>query len=161
MNPTRLGDQLLAALTADPAQFTPPLMDVWITRFDSWDVCDQVCLNVFRHPDFAFARARAWSTREPEFEKRAAFALLATLAVHRKTEPTQTFLDFLPVIAQAADDDRNFVKKAVNWGLRQIGKRPSETCLTAALDLAEELTTRDSKSARWIGRDAMRELLRR
>lgn len=153
--------QILAALTADPKQFTPELMDAWITRFDSWDVCDQVCMNVFRHTDHAFAKAREWATHRPEFEKRAAFALMATLAVHRKTEPHQTFLDFLPLIERAADDDRNFVKKAINWALRQIGKRASETCLAATLDLAEELTTLDSPSARWIGRDALRELSRR
>ena len=153
--------QILAALTADPKQFTPELADAWITRFDSWDICDQVCMNVFRETDFAFAKAREWAHREPEFERRTAFALMATLALKRKTEPHQTFLDFLPLIAQAADDDRNFVKKAVNWALRQIGKRASETCLAATLDLAEELTTRDSPSARWIGRDALRELSRR
>lgn len=150
--------RILAALTADPRQFTPALADAWIPRFDSWDVCDQVCINVFRDTDFAFAKVRAWAPREPEFERRAAFALMATLALKRKKEPHQTFLDFLPLIARAADDERNFVKKAVNWALRQIGKRDSETCLAAALDLAEELTTRESRSARWIGRDALREL---
>lgn len=153
--------QILAALTCDPKQFTPELADAWITRFDSWDVCDQACMNVFRHTDFAFEKAREWATREPEFERRAGFALMATLAVHRKEEPHQTFLDFFPLITQAADDDRNFVKKAVNWALRQIGKRNSDTCLAAALDLAETLIARESKSARWIGRDAFRELSRR
>lgn len=153
--------QILAALTADPHQMTPERADVWITAFDSWDVCDQVCLNVFRHTNFAFIKVREWAQREPEFEKRAAFALLATLAVHRKQEPHRTFLDLLPLIAGAADDERNFVKKAVNWALRQIGKRASETCLVAALDLADELSRRHSPSARWIGRDAMRELSRR
>ncbi len=153
--------QILAVLTADPKQFSPELADAWITKFDSWDVCDQACINVFRETDFAFAKVREWAAREPEFERRTAFALMATLALKRKKEPHQTFLDFLPLLDRAADDERNFVKKAVNWALRQIGKRDSETCLAAALDLAEELTTRDSKSARWIGRDALRELSRR
>ncbi len=152
--------QILAALTADPRQFTPELADAWITKFDSWDVCDQVCINVFRETTFAFAKVREWAPREPEFERRTAFALMATLALKRKKEPHQTFLDFLPLITRAADDERNFVKKAVNWALRQIGKRQSEICLAAALDLAEELITRESKSARWIGRDALRELSR-
>ncbi len=152
--------QILAALTADPKQFTSELADAWITKFDSWDICDQTCINVFRETDFALAKVREWAPREPEFERRTAFALMATLALKRKKEPHQTFLDFLPLIAHAADDERNFVKKAVNWSLRQIGKRQCETCLIAALDLAEELTTRESKSARWIGRDALRELSR-
>lgn len=153
--------QILAALTADPQQFTPELADAWITKFDSWDVCDQMCINVFRETDFAFAKVREWAPREPEFKRRTAFALMATLALKRKKEPHQTFLDFLPLIVQAADDERNFVKKAANWALRQIGKRQSDTCLAAALDLAESLIARESKSARWIGRDAFRELSRR
>ena len=153
--------QLLAALTADPNAFTPDLMDAWIRDFDTWDICDQVCLNVFRRSPHAFARVSAWADREPEFERRAAFALLATLAVHAKKEPDKTFLALLPFIDKAASDERNFVKKAVNWALRQIGKRRSETLHTAALDLAEDLSTRESKSARWIGKDALRELTRR
>lgn len=152
--------RILAALVADPQQFTPALMDAWITAFDSWDVCDQVCMNVFRRtpPALAFAKVQEWSQREPEFERRAAFALLATLAVHAKQEPDATFLALLPLIEQAATDERNFVKKAVNWALRQIGKRPSATLHTAALALAEQLAACDSRSARWIGRDAVREL---
>ncbi len=153
--------QLLAALTADPKAFTPDLMDVWIRDFDTWDICDQVCMNVFRRSAHAFAKVSAWADREPEFERRAAFALLATLAVHAKKEPDETFLASLPLIEDAAADERNFVKKAVNWALRQIGKRRSETLHTAALDLAEDLSTRESKSARWIGKDAVRELTRR
>ena len=120
-----------------------------------------MCINVFRETDFAFAKVREWAPREPEFERRTAFALMATLALKRKKEPHQTFLDFLPLIVQAADDERNFVKKAVNWALRQIGKSQIDTCLAAALDLTESLIARESKSARWIGRDAFRELSRR
>ena len=135
-------------------------MDAWVAGFDSWDVCDQMCLNAFRHTSHAFAKVREWAHREPEFEMRAAFALLATLAVHRKEEPDETFLDFLLLIEEAATDGRNFVKKAVSWALRQIGKRRASTaCHAAALALAESLAAhRGSASARWIGKEAAREL---
>lgn len=151
--------RILAALVADPRQFTPELMDAWVTGFTSWDVCDQVCGNVFRHTPQAFAQVRRWANREPEFERRAAFALLATLAVHAKREPDATFEGLLPLVERAADDERNFVKKAVNWALRQIGKRSSPALQAAALALAAKLATHPtSKSARWIGHDAVREL---
>ena len=152
--------RLLAAFIADPAAFTPELMDAWIKDFDSWDVCDQVCLNVFRRTPHAFAQVKTWSTRQPEFERRAALVLLATLALHAKKEPDETFLGLLPLIAHAASDERNFVKKATSWALRQIGKRPSPACHAAALALAEKLVAGEEKSARWIGRDAARELRR-
>lgn len=153
--------QILAALTADPKQVTPELMDAWVGDFDSWDLCDQVCMNVFRRTPHAFDKVRAWADRHPEFERRAAFALLATLAVHQKREPNSTFLELLPLVERAAEDERNFVKKAVNWALRQIGKRSDPTCHAAALALAESLAEHPtSKSARWIGRDAVRELMR-
>lgn len=152
--------RLLASLVADPRALTPEQMDAWVVGFDSWDLCDQMCLNAFRHTPHAFDKVRAWAHREPEFERRAAFALLATLAVHRKRETDGTFLEFLPLIEEAATDERNFVKKAVNWALRQIGKRRSSpACHAAALALAEKLAAHpDSSSARWIGRDAAREL---
>lgn len=150
--------RMLAAFIADPKQVTPALMDAWITDFDSWALCDNACVHLFRRTPHAFAKVRAWADREPEFERRAAYALLATLAVHAKREPDQTFLDLLPLIDRASTDDRNFVKKAVNWALRQIGKRNSETCHTAAIALAEKLAQRDSPAARWIGHDALREL---
>lgn len=151
---------ILAGLVADPRQLTPEQMDAWVAGFDSWDVCDQMCLNAFRHSPHAFAKVREWALREPEFERRAAFALMATLAVHRKQEPDRAFLDLLPLIETAATDERNFVKKAVNWALRQIGKRRnSPACHAAALALAEKLATHPtSPSARWIGKDAAREL---
>ncbi len=151
--------RLLAAFIADPQQVTPQLMDTWAADFDSWDLCDQVCLTVFRRTPHAFAKVRAWAYREPEYERRAAFALLASLAVHAKAEPDDTFLAFLPLITDAATDERNFVKKAVNWSLRQIGKRPSPALHTAALALAETLAVHPvSKSARWTGKSAAREL---
>ncbi len=152
--------RLLASLVADPRQLTPEQMDEWVAGFDSWDVCDQMCINAFRHTPHAFARVRDWAVREPEFERRAAFALLATLAVHEKLEPDSTFLDCLPLIEEAASDGRNFVRKGVSWALRQIGKRRSSpACHAAALALAEKLAAHPtSVSARWIGKDAAREL---
>ncbi len=151
---------ILASLVADPRQLTPEQMDAWCAGFDSWDVCDQMCVNAFCLTPHAFAKVRAWADREPEFERRAAFALLAALAVHRKQEPDATFLELLPLIERAATDERNFVKKAVNWALRQIGKRRgSPACYAAALALAEKLAAHPaSASARWVGNDAAREL---
>lgn len=151
--------RILAGFVADPREFTPRLMDAWAAGFDSWDLCDQVCIAVFRLTPYAFAKVRAWSRRRGEFGRRAAFSLLATLAVHAKAEPDATFLGLLPLIEAAATDERNFVKKAVNWALRQIGKRPSRVLRAAALDLARKLSAHpDSASARWIGKDAVREL---
>ncbi len=152
--------RLLASLVADPRRLTEKQMDGWVADFDSWDLCDQMCMNAFRHTPHAFGKVRDWATREPELERRSAFALLATLAVHEKSEPDRTFLDQLPLIEPAATDERNFVKKAVNWALRQIGKRRgSPACHAAALALAEKLAAHpSSSSARWIGKDAVREL---
>jgi 3-methyladenine DNA glycosylase AlkD len=150
--------RLLAALVADPKQVTPELMDAWIVDFDSWALCDNTCLHLFRRTPHGFAKVSAWADRTPEFERRAAFALLAALAVHAKREPDQTFLNLLPLIERAADDDRNFVKKAVNWALRQIGKRNSPVCHAAAMALAADLAERTSPASRWIGKDALREL---
>ncbi len=150
---------LLAALVADPKQLTAKKMNEWIADFDSWDICDQMCIGPFRRTPHAFAKVDAWAGREPEFERRAAFALLAALAVHEKLESDATFLDRLPLIEHAATDGRNFVRKAVSWALRQIGKRQGPSCRPAALALAERLAAHpDSPSARWIGHDAAREL---
>ncbi len=149
--------QIMATIVDDPAQVTPEQMDSWIKDFDSWDVCDQACCNLFDKTPYAVAKIKEWSKREKEFEKRAGFALMAGLAWHSKTESDATFLSFLPLLSQAADDDRNFVKKAVNWALRQIGKR-NETLRHAAIATASDLKQRGSESARWIGSDAVREL---
>jgi len=132
-------------------------MEQWVQDFDSWDVCDQCCMNLFRKTPMAQQKAVAWSSRPEEFVKRAGFALMATLAVHDKKAGDETFLAWLPVIARAADDDRNFVKKAVNWALRQIGKR-NLTLNRAALETARQIQQLESKSARWIARDAIKEL---
>jgi 3-methyladenine DNA glycosylase AlkD len=155
---TRLHEpRILAALVDEPAEVTAEQMERWVRDFDSWDVCDQVCANLFDRTPFAYEKAAQWARREPTFERRAGFALMAALAWHDKRAADDRFLPFLPLIAEAADDERNFVKKAVNWALRQIGKRDvalNDACVT----LAEELSARESRAARWVGRDAVLEL---
>ena len=123
----------------------------------SWDICDGACINLFRKTPFAHARAVAWAGRDEPFVKRAGFALMATLAVHDKRAEDAVFLAYLPIVATAASDDRNFVKKAVNWALRQIGKR-NRALNAAAVACAEGLAERKSTAARWVARDALREL---
>jgi 3-methyladenine DNA glycosylase AlkD len=152
--------QLLAGMVAEPAQLTVAQMDHWVAGMRAWDVCDQACTNAFVRSPLAWDQIPRWAAREAEFEKRAGFALLAVAAVHQKQRPDAHFIARLPLIEAAADDDRNFVKKAVNWALRQIGKR-SEALREPALTLAERLFARSEPSARWIGSDARRELLRR
>lgn len=151
--------QILAGLVAEPARLTLAQMDHWVADLAAWDVCDQACLNAFVRSPQAWEAIPRWARREREFERRAGFALLAVAAVHHKQRPDSDFLACLPLIAAAADDDRNFVRKAVNWALRQIGKR-SPGLHGPALQLAQRLCERDEKSARWIGHDARRELLK-
>jgi 3-methyladenine DNA glycosylase AlkD len=149
--------RILATLVEEPARVTPAQMDRWAREFDSWDVCDQACQNLFRHTPHAFAKAAEWAHARPEFLKRAAFALMAGLTVSAKTAPDAQFEAFLPLIAEASTDERNFVKKAVNWALRQIGKR-NPRLSKLAIAQAEEILRIDSRAARWIARDALREL---
>ncbi|RZJ08325.1 MAG: DNA alkylation repair protein [Rubrivivax sp.] len=151
--------QILAGLVAEPAKLTMRQMDHWVAGMQAWDVCDQACLNAFVKSPLAWDAIARWAAREPEFEKRAGFALLAVAAVHQKQRPDADFLACLPLIETAANDERNFVKKAVNWALRQIGKR-SDALREPALTVAERLCGRPEKSARWIGSDARRELQR-
>jgi len=152
--------QLLAGMLAEPAHFTQAQMDHWVAGMQAWDVCDQACTNAFAASPLAWDAIPRWAVREAEFEKRAGFALLAVAAVHHKTRPDADFAARLPLIRAGADDPRNFVKKAVNWALRQIGKR-SPALREQALALAEELAAREPGPARWVGLDARRELLRR
>ncbi|NCT85307.1 MAG: DNA alkylation repair protein [Comamonadaceae bacterium] len=152
--------QLLAGMVAEPARLTAAQMDHWVAGLQAWDVCDQACLNAFVKSPLAWDAIPRWAARQPEFEKRAGFALLAVAAVHQKTRPDADFLARLPLIEAAAGDDRGFVMKAVNWALRQIGKR-SPGLYEPALTLAERLCLHEEKSARWIGQDARRELSRR
>ena len=149
--------RILAALVADPAQVTKGQMETWVADFDSWDVCDQVCMNLFDKTPFAYEKALAWSARRGEFVKRAGVALMASLAVHDKKAKDKQFSAFLETIVRESTDERNFVKKAVNWALRQIGKR-SPGLNRKAVSAAERIQKIDSKAARWIAKDALREL---
>jgi 3-methyladenine DNA glycosylase AlkD len=149
--------RVLASLVADPAQVTPQLMDSWVHEFASWDICDQACGNLFDSTPFALDKALEYSKAEPEYVKRASFVLMAEFAVHDKKATDDKFLALLPVIERESWDDRNFVKKAVNWALRQIGKRNS-LLRHAAIVTAERILEQDTKAARWIAKDALREL---
>jgi 3-methyladenine DNA glycosylase AlkD len=149
--------RILASLVDDPALVTSAQMERWVKDFDSWDVCDQVCANLFDKTKLAQRQALAWSKRPAEFEKRAGFALMAALASHDKTAPDAAFLKFLPAIARGASDERNFVKKAVNWALRQIGKR-NRALNRAAVRAARGIQKQESRAAKWVAADALREL---
>lgn len=149
--------RILATLVAEKKQVTPDLADAWTAEFQSWDLCDQACINLYVKLPFADEKIVQWEKSDTEYIKRAAFALIATSAVHRKKEPDELFLAFLPLIKRAADDNRNFVKKAVNWALRQIGKR-NKTLNAAALACAEEIAQMAAPSAKWIAADAIAEL---
>ncbi len=149
--------RILASMIDVPEQATDDQLEDWVRDFDSWDVCDQVCDNLFQHTRFAWDKVREWSTRDEEFVKRAAYALLSCLAWHDKAASDRQFIDCFPLIKAGASDPRNFVKKAVNWALRNIGKR-NPVLNKAAIELANELLTLGDKTANWVARDALREL---
>lgn len=149
--------RILAALVDDYRQVTEEQMEEWVKDFDSWEVVDQVCTKLFWRTPWAVAKVYEWAEREAEYERRAGFVLMCGLAVHHKKLPETELLAFLPLIEQYSTDPRNFVKKAVNWALRQIGKR-SLSLHTPALHLAASLARSQDKTARWIGRDAQKEL---
>jgi 3-methyladenine DNA glycosylase AlkD len=149
--------RILAALVDEPGKVTKAQMERWAEDFDSWDVCDQVCGSLFDRTPHAAEKARAWSARKPEFVKRAGFVLMAAKAVHDKGAPDEVFLSWLPIIEREAGDERNFVRKAVNWALRQIGKR-NRRLHAEALALARRLERHENKAARWVGADAVKEL---
>jgi 3-methyladenine DNA glycosylase AlkD len=148
--------RILAGFIEDPAQVTEAQMERWVSDFDSWDVCDQVT-EVFVRTPYAKRKIREWARRDEEFVKRAAFAMISELAWHDRAAPDASFEPFFKLIAAAADDERNYVRKAVNWALRNIGKR-NAALNRRAIALARELKGRDSRSARWIASDALREL---
>jgi len=150
-------ERLLASLVDEPAMVSKAQMEAWVADLDSWDVCDGVCGNLFDRTPFALDKAVEWSSREPEFQKRAAFALMASAAVHRKDLPDAAFASLLPVIRAQPIDERNYVKKAVSWAPRQIGKR-SSGLNSRAVRTAEQIERIDSRAARWVARDALREL---
>ncbi|PLX84844.1 MAG: DNA alkylation repair protein [Desulfuromonas sp.] len=149
--------RILASMIDDPAAVSMAQMEAWAADFDSWDVCDQTCNNLFRRTPYAWEKAAEWSGRPGEFVKRAGFVLMAVLAVHDKEAADERFEALIPLIAREATDGRNFVKKAVNWALRQIGKRNARLH-GLAVEAAGEVGRIESPSARWIGRDALREL---
>jgi 3-methyladenine DNA glycosylase AlkD len=149
--------RLLASMVDDPARVTEAQLEDWAAGFDSWDVCDQVCDNLFQHTAFAYPKAFEWSGRSEEFVKRAGFVLMACLAFHDRTAPDEKLARFFPVIVQASDDERNYVKKAVNWALRNLGKR-SPALNAQAVAAAQEIRGRGTPPARWIAADALREL---
>jgi 3-methyladenine DNA glycosylase AlkD len=149
--------RVIACLVGDPELVSDELLEAWVKDFDSWGVCDACCCNLFDKTKLAWRKAAAWSRREEEFVKRAGFTLMAALAVHDKAAPDERFLRFLPLVRRGATDERNFVKKAVNWALRQIGKR-NPALHREAVRTARELRILNSRSARWIAADALREL---
>lgn len=149
--------RILAGLVDDYKLVDEEQMEKWVKDFDSWDVCDQVCMNLFDKTKYAYKKAMEWSSRKEEFVKRAAFALMASLSVHDKKAKDEDFLKFLPIIKRESTDERNFVRKAVNWALRQIGKR-NKRLQKEAIRIAKEILKIDSKSARWIASDAIKEL---
>ena len=150
--------RLMAGFIDDADLVTEKQMESWAADFDSWDVCDQVCSSLFDKTPFAYAKAVEWSARDEEFVKRAGFVLMAALAVHDKKAADGKFLKFLPIIRREACDGRNFVKKAVNWALRQIGKSRNRRLNRAAIAAAGEIAAMDCRAAKWIAADALREL---
>lgn len=147
----------VAFLIDDPKQVTPEQMDAWCADFDNWATVDGACSYLFCRTPYAYEKAFEWAEREPEFEKRAGFSMMAYLAVHDKKASDATLATFLPILEKHAYDGRNFVRKAVNWALRQIGKR-NANLNKLAIDSAERIKAQYSPPARWIAADALREL---
>ena len=149
--------RVLAALIADPNIITNKQIEKWINQFDNWGVCDNACMNLFDKIPDAYEKAKKWTSQSKEFVRRTGFALMASLAVHDKKALNSEFIKFLPLIKKYSTDERNFVRKAVNWALRQVGKR-NLNLNKAAIKTAKEIQKINSKSAKWIAGDALREL---
>ncbi len=149
--------QIVAALIGEPDKLTEEQMENWVKDINSWDVCDQVCMNLFEKTPLVWQKIYHWSERKEEFVKRAAFALIACIAWHHKELADEKLIEFFPLIKRESTDERNFVKKAVNWALRHIGKK-NKNLNKAAIKLAKEIKEFDSKSARWIASNAIKEL---
>jgi len=149
--------QLLCAKICKPIEITEELMDEWITHFNTWEICDSFCMQLFKYHPLAVQKAIEWSIRKNEFEKRAGFVLMATYGFADKNAANEVFEQFFPKITEHVNDDRIYVKKAVNWALRQIGKRNVDL-QSKAIETANEILKQDSKSAQWIAKDALREL---
>jgi 3-methyladenine DNA glycosylase AlkD len=149
--------RILASIVDRPDQVTAGQMDRWVRALDSWDLCDQCCQNLFWRTRYADRKTRTWAGRRPEFVKRAAFALMASSAVKDRAAPDDRFLSYLELIEREATDPRNFVRKAINWALRQIGKR-NRRLHRAAVASARRIGRMDDRTARWVAGDALREL---
>jgi 3-methyladenine DNA glycosylase AlkD len=149
--------RMVCSFVDDPALVTPAQMDRWCRDFDNWAICDTICFHLFDRTPHAWAKATQWSRKRNEFEKRTAFALLWSLSVHDKRATDEQFVQGLALIERAAGDERHFVKKAVNMALRAIGKR-NRTLNAAAVAVARRLADSQEAAARWVGRDALREL---
>jgi len=149
--------RMMTAFLAQPELLSSAQMDRWCRQFDNWAVCDHLCFHLFDRSPLAMRKIVQWSKRKPEFERRAAFALLASVALHDRTATDEQFLKMLPLIEKAASDERNFVKKGVSWALRSVGGR-SKLLHAAALATAKRLIESGNSAAVWIGRDAVRDL---
>jgi 3-methyladenine DNA glycosylase AlkD len=151
--------RLLTAFVDDPARVTSSQMDRWARDFENWGDCDTVCMHLFDKTPYAWKKVELWSKRKDEFVKRAAFALLASLALHDRDAKDAIFLKGLKTIRAGANDERNFVKKGVSWALRSIGHRNS-ALHAAAIAEAEHLAESRDSTERWVGKDALRDLMR-
>lgn len=149
--------RIIAYLIDNPKQVTGKQMDSWAKDFDNWAICDGACGHLFCKTEFAYEKVLEWSAHEEEFIKRAGIVLIAWLAVHDKKADDERIANFLPILEKYSDDERNFIKKAVNWALRQIGKRNLHLN-KLAIETAERIKAQNTKSARWIAADALREL---
>ena len=149
--------RMLTAFVDDPAQVTASQMDRWVRDFDNWAICDTLCFHLFDKTPHVWRKIDQWARRREEFVKRAAFALLASVALHDKRAPDAPFLRALPLIVRASSDERNFVKKGVSWALRLIGRR-NQALNAKALAVARRLASSPDAAARWIGKDAVKEL---
>jgi 3-methyladenine DNA glycosylase AlkD len=152
--------RMLAAFVDDPERVTPAQMDRWCRDFDNWGICDTVCFVLFDRTPHAWDKVEQWSRREEEFVKRAAFALLASVALHDKKAADAPFVKSLPIIERGASDDRNFVKKGVSWALRAVGKR-NPALNARAVAVARRLSSSSEPAARWVGQDALRDLAKK
>ncbi|MCD9185603.1 MAG: DNA alkylation repair protein [Pyrinomonadaceae bacterium] len=149
--------RIIAYLIDDPKKVTGKQMDSWAKDFDNWAICDGTCGHLFCRTEFAYEKVSEWSAREEEFIKRAGIVLIAWLAVHDKKADDEQIAQFLPILEKHSGDERNFIKKAVNWSLRQIGKR-NLNLNKLAIATAERIRARKTSAARWIAADALREL---
>ena len=151
--------RMVACMVADPKKVTPAQMDAWCADFDNWGICDTVCFKLWDQVPHAFTKVEKWAKSKDEFVKRAAFALLACLCLHRSDADNKTLLKYLPLIEKGASDERNFVKKGVSWALRSMGQRNAELH-AAAVILAERLASSRNVAERWVGKDALRDIKR-